>query len=250
MAEMQHTAAARAAAARLLALDTASGQCSVALLVGDRLMTRAVATARDHARLLLPMVDAVLADAGLRLRQLDGIAFGRGPGSFTGLRIAAAVTQGLAAGSDLPVLPVSDLRALALTARGAVEPPRGSRVLACMDARMGELYWGLFGIAAELPGEALGGERLSPPARLLEEVRHLLPAGGIIAAAAGRGLEAYPVIAAGLGIEPAHCLGQAEPSAGEIARLAACDLAAGARWLPAEAAQPVYVRDRVAQEPL
>lgn len=128
---------------RLLALDTASGQCSAALFIDGAITSRAVQTARDHARLLLPMIDELLTDSGQTLRALDGIAFGRGPGSFTGLRIAAAVTQGLAAGADRPVLPVSSLRALAAQARRTLEagasPACATRWLACMDARMGEV---------------------------------------------------------------------------------------------------------------
>ena len=132
---------------KLLAIDTASARCSAALWCDGTLLQRAVPTPREHAQLILPMIDALLAEAGSGLRQMDGIAFGRGPGSFTGLRVAAAVTQGLAAGADLPVFPVSDLRALAAQAQAArttaAERP-GELLLACMDARMGEIYWGAF----------------------------------------------------------------------------------------------------------
>jgi len=238
---------------RLLALDTASAQCSVALLDGDRLLVQAVATARDHAKLLLPMVDAVLKEAGLRLASLDGIAFGRGPGSFTGVRIAAAVTQGLAAGANLPVLPVSDLRALAEAARNAsavgAAPSRGW-LLACMDARMGELYWGLYPDRSRPVAEANGGERLTSPSGLLAQVDSLLPPGESLAAGAGMGFGAFPHLIVGLGLDPARVLPAAEPHAADVARLAAFDLAEGAKWQDASAAQPVYLRDKVVQGPL
>jgi tRNA threonylcarbamoyladenosine biosynthesis protein TsaB len=238
---------------RLLALDTASAQCSVALLDGERLLTRAVNTARDHAKLLLPMVDEVLKEAGLPLAALDGIAFGRGPGSFTGVRIAAAVTQGLAAGADLPVLPVSDLRALAEAARNAMPAgaiPSGRWLLACMDARMGELYWGLYPDQSQPVGEPEGGERLTSPSGLLAQVRDLLPPGAAPAAGAGMGFGAFPDLLAGLGLDPSRVLPAAEPHAADVARLAAFDLAAGAEWQDAGAAQPVYLRDKVVQAPL
>ncbi len=241
------------AATRLLALDTASAQCSVALLDGDRLLVRAVVTARDHAKLLLPMVDEVLKEAGLPLASLDGIAFGRGPGSFTGVRIAAAVTQGLAAGANLPVLPVSDLRALAEAARNAWPAgtvPGGRWLLACMDARMGELYWGLYPDQSQPVGEPAEGERLTSPSDLLAQVRGLLPPGGRLAAGAGMGFGAFPDLVAGLGLDPARVLAAAEPHATDIARLAAFDLAAGAEWQDASTAQPVYLRDKVVQGPL
>lgn len=227
---------------RLLALDTASGQCSAALFIDGAVTTRAVQTARDHARLLLPMVDALLAESGQTLRGLDGIAFGRGPGSFTGLRIAAAVTQGLAAGADRPVLPVSSLRALAAQARRSLEASASTVSatgwLACMDARMGEVYWGLFGAGLADTVEAVG-----PPVQLLQAVAPPL------AGAAGKGLQAYPDLAESLQLSPARTLPAAEPHALDIASLAVADLAAGASWVDAALAQPVYLRNQVTHTP-
>jgi tRNA threonylcarbamoyladenosine biosynthesis protein TsaB len=228
---------------KLLALDTSSGQCSAALLLEDgRIESRAVATARDHAQLLLPLVDELLAAGGLALRALDGIAFGRGPGSFTGVRIAAAVTQGLAAGAGLPVRPVSSLRALAEQARRNVEQEQGSAaagaLLACMDARMGEIYWGVF-----QPDVADAAEAVTSPS-VLQALR-----GVRLAAAAGRGLAAFPDIAVSLQLPPERVFPAAEPHAGDIARLAARDLAAGAAWLDAACAQPTYLRDDVVRTP-
>lgn len=226
---------------RFLALDTASARCSVALQDGDSLVTRAVDTARDHATLILPMIESLLAEAGIALRSLDGIAFGRGPGSFTGVRVAASVTQGLAAGAGLPVLGISDLRALAARARRAVaSAPPGSLLLAAMDARMGEIYWGAFDAAADLPGDALPGEAVGPVESLPDSLR------GRVVAAAGRGLSAYPLLAQGLGIPAGSLLADAEPDAADIARLAAADLRGGAAWQDATMAQPVYLRDQVA----
>ena len=227
---------------KLLALDTASAQCSVALLQDGQTLVRSQPTARDHATLILPMVDELLAEAGLALSQMDGIAFGRGPGSFTGVRIAAAVTQGLAAGADLPVLPVSDLRALAAQARRLVQADAaGGWILACMDARMGEVYWGAFDNAEALPAVNRFGEAVTAPAALPEGLR------GHVARAAGRGLAAHPSLPEWLGVRAAACLPDAEPHALDIAQLAGRDLAAGAVWLDAQAAQPVYLRDQVAK---
>lgn len=227
---------------KLLALDTASGQCSVALQVDADVRFRAVLTARDHARLLLPLVDELLVEAGLVLGALDGIAFGRGPGSFTGVRIAAAVTQGLAAGAGLPVLPVSSLRALAAQARRRVleagETLPDGALLGCMDARMGEVYWGLFG-----PGLQDAPEQVAPPQAL--QVAGF-PA---TAAAAGKGLSAWPQIADSLQLPPARLFADAEPHALDVLQLAAADLAGGAAWQDAALAQPVYLRNEVVQLP-
>jgi tRNA threonylcarbamoyladenosine biosynthesis protein TsaB len=228
---------------KLLALDTASSQCSVALLHGDELVIRATATARDHAQLILPMVEAVLAEAGTSLRALDGIAFGRGPGSFTGVRVAASVTQGLALGADLPVLPVSDLRALAEQAQRLWRDAGGGAidgaVLTCMDARMGEVYWACFAGGELHVGSAQGEERVSAPQALLADVPRS------IGLAAGMGLQAHTRIAAECGVIAERCFATAEPHAIDVAYLAAADLARGERWQDAAMAQPVYLRDQV-----
>lgn len=226
---------------KLLALDTSSACCSAALWIDGELRERHEFTARGHARLLLPMVRELLAEAQQQLSGLDAIAFGRGPGSFTGLRVAAGVVQGLAFGAGLGVLPVSDLRALAEQAlrRGGRGDGTGY-ALACMDARMAEVYAAVFEVRdGEVAAERLA-ERVVAADVLLPELA--MP----VQWAAGRGLDAWPAIAAHLQPGPERCFGDAEPMACDVARLAARDIAGGCPLLPAEAAQPVYLRDRVA----
>ena len=125
----------------ILAIETATDACSCALERSGTITARHVVEPRKHTELLLPMVDEVLADAGAELGALDAIAFGRGPGSFTGLRIACAVAQGLGFGADCPLVAISTLQVVAVgmhRSRGA------ARVLVAFDARMGEVYWGGF----------------------------------------------------------------------------------------------------------
>ncbi|MEP7313318.1 MAG: tRNA (adenosine(37)-N6)-threonylcarbamoyltransferase complex dimerization subunit type 1 TsaB [Pseudomonadota bacterium] len=228
---------------RILALDTASGLCSAALLLGDQVRVRAQATRREHAHLILPMIDSLLREADVTLTSLDAIAFGRGPGSFTGLRIAASVTQGLALGASLPVLPISDLRALAQQAfdlGAGSAPPLAA--LACMDARMREVYWSLH--RADAAGLAIDApERVAAAA--LVNLQGMDPAR---VAAAGCGLAAYADTLAVIGLSSSLSLAQAEPHARDIARLAAADFAAGLAQ-DAAGAVPVYLRDNVAQAP-
>jgi tRNA threonylcarbamoyladenosine biosynthesis protein TsaB len=125
---------------RVLALDTATEACSVALLDGEEIIGRYEELGKTHAQQILSMVDAVLAEAQCSLSMLDGLAASIGPGAFTGVRISVAVAQGLAFGADLRVVAVSTLEALALQ---ALQSGAG-HALSCLDARMGEVYWGCF----------------------------------------------------------------------------------------------------------
>ena len=126
---------------KVLAIETATDACSCALEHSGRVVARHTVEPRRHTELLLPMIGAVIAEAGIGLHALDAIAFGRGPGSFTGLRIACAVAQGLGFGADRPLVPISTLRTVAT---GMYRTRGTRRVLAAFDARMGEVYWGGF----------------------------------------------------------------------------------------------------------
>jgi tRNA threonylcarbamoyladenosine biosynthesis protein TsaB len=224
---------------KILALDTATEACSVALGIGDLVVERYVELERGHAEQILPMVDAVLAEAGVALTGLDALAFGRGPGGFTGVRLAASVAQGLAFGADLGVVPVSDLAAVAQ--RAAQLAPAARRVLVVNDARMREVYWAEFDVGAEL--RALAEERVDPPAAVAFTATADAPW-----VAAGRGLMAWPDLAercraAGAALQPGLL-----PRASDILALARPRVAARALLDPADAL-PVYVRDRVAEPP-
>ncbi len=218
---------------KLLALDTATHRCSVALMAGEEVHELSADAPRVQAETLLPMVEQLLGRAGLSLTSLDAVAFGRGPGAFTGLRVAAAVAQGLAFGAGLPVLPISDLAALAAA---AVRLHGARQVLACMDARMQEVYWCAYGAEGEVL-RPLTAESLSPP----DGVK--TPQGGSWFGA-GSGWEAYPALA---GRFPDLIGRDASllPAAGDILRLAAGAFGRGEAVAP-ERAQPVYLRDNVA----
>ncbi len=224
---------------RLLALDTATECCSAALLLGGHLLTREAELPRGHAERILPMIDELLGEAGMSLRGLDAVAFGRGPGSFTGVRLAASVAQGLAFGAGLGVVPVSDLRALAQ--RAFDEDGSVTRVLVCNDARMQEVYWGCFERGA---GE--GQARASAPERVGPAQSVGLPPGWPQAAGLGRGFAVYAALRALPGVTVRAGWDRLLPRAAEVARLAAVEAAAG-RLLGPEAAVPVYLRDDVAR---
>ena len=220
---------------RLLALETATEACSVALWLDGELLERFELAPRGHAERVLPWAEALLAEAGLALGRLDAVAFGRGPGAFTGLRIACGVAQGLALGAGLPVVPVSTLAALA---QGAVEEGR-ERVLAALDARMGEVYWGPYRRGPEGLAVPAGEEAVLPPGAVP------LPEGAGWWGA-GPGWAAHgEVLAARLRDRLAGRAPQLLPRAGAVARLAAAAFARG-EILPPEEALPVYLRRQVA----
>jgi len=219
---------------RVLALDTATEACSVALLTDAGLVGVFREVGRGHAEQILDMVDAVLSEAGIRLGMLDGIAASVGPGAFTGVRIGVSVAQGLAFGAALPVVAVTTLEALAMQAmRGGAE-----QVMACLDARMGEVYWGCFAADSERGVIARG----TPAVAAAESVDVPLvgPFQGI-----GRGFAAYPVLQtlAGLALPAGAC--DALPDAKDMARLGAVRLRLGEGRDPADLT-PVYLRDKVA----
>lgn len=213
---------------KILAIDTATERCSVALRTEERWIERAVDTARGHAEIVLPMVEEVLGEAGVRLPDLDGIAYGRGPGAFTGVRIAIGVVQGLAYGAALPTVGISDLAAVAQQ----IAAP-GARILVCMDARMNEVYWGLFEASDDGYVRAASVERVSPPDSVAaDSVTH----------AAGTGFAAYPELKARWA--SASIRDDLLPHALQIAVLAEPAFRAGCGE-PATRAQPVYLRDQV-----
>lgn len=232
---------------KLLALDTATDWCSVALWRDGEVISRDSPAERGHGGQLLAMVDELLAQAGCALNALDAIAFGCGPGAFTGLRIAASVTQGLAYSIGLPVIPVSDLRALAQ--RSLAGPGSGSvsRVLVCQDARMSEVYWAGFTVV-DAHARAATVEAVARPEDMLAAVRAWLAAGEAAgkAAGVGSGFAVYPALSP-LAAQLAPLLSEVRPRAQEIAALAAHDGMGTA--LPAEQALPVYVRNNVAIAP-
>ena len=225
---------------RLLAIDTSTEACSVALSDGADLRERAVAAPREHVQRVLPMLDELLAEAGWALTDLDAIAFARGPGSFTGLRICLGIVQGLAYGANLPVVPVSTLAALAQTAVGAQRIAAHSYLCSAIDARMDEIYCGWFRVGDDGLVAAVDAETVCAPEALP------LPADAMAATAAryavGTGWrygERLPDFAR------AGTDADLLPRAAAVARLASRDWEAGVR-VAAAAAQPVYLRNEVA----
>jgi tRNA threonylcarbamoyladenosine biosynthesis protein TsaB len=219
---------------KVLALDTATEACSVALLTDADLVGVFREVGRGHAEQILDMVDAVLSEAGMVLGMLDGIAASVGPGAFTGVRIGVSVAQGLAFGASLPVVAVTTLEALGLQAmRGGAE-----QVVACIDARMGEVYWGCYATDAERGLTARGAAAVGAAESV--NVPLVGPFQGI-----GRGFAAYPALQAlaGLTLPAGAC--DALPDAKDMARLGAIRFAAGEGRDPADLI-PVYLRDKVA----
>jgi tRNA threonylcarbamoyladenosine biosynthesis protein TsaB len=220
---------------RVLAVDTATEACSVALLCGDVLIGRSAELGRSHAQQVIDMVEAVLAEAQVSLSMLDGIAASIGPGAFTGVRISVAVAQGLAFGAGLPVIPVTTLEALA----AQVMRSGADHALACLDARMGEVYWGCFAADPARGVVARSVARVGAPDSVV------LPAGGRNYRGIGRGFAAYPALAQLAGLDLGPNDGQALPNAREFAHLGTLRFGLGEGLDPADLS-PLYLRDKVA----
>ncbi|MGX4640044.1 tRNA (adenosine(37)-N6)-threonylcarbamoyltransferase complex dimerization subunit type 1 TsaB [Massilia sp. SYSU DXS3249] len=225
----------------ILAIETSSELASCALHTGPTAGASAAATVlsresdgvRTHSQSVLPMVQELLREAGLALAQVDAIAFGAGPGSFTGVRTACGVAQGLAFGANLPVIPLVTLEAMAEACRarsGATE------VLAVLDARMGEVYWAQYRYAGGA-WQAVLEPALSDPAAVQPQ-----PVEGL--AACGNGFAAYPDAFAGKAFAAAADTAIV-PHARDMVAIGAAALAAG-QGVPAAQAQPLYLRNKVA----
>ena len=220
---------------RLLALDTSSDACSVALMLGDEVIEDFRIEPRRHTHLLLPMVEQILTDAGVTLSSLDAIAFGRGPGSFAGIRIATGAAQGLAMAADIPLLPVSTLSALA---NSELKKSPGAQVLAILDARMDEVYWSVCE-AKEQGVSMLQPEQVSAPdaVTIISDTKPLI--------AIGTGLVYLDRFSEGIRNSIQSSDAKCYPHASEMLTLAKIDFQQGNVFTP-EAAQPVYLRDQVA----
>lgn len=221
---------------RILALDSSTDACSVSLMIDGNCLSIFELAAKSHTQRLLPMVDEVLQQADCSLGSLDAIAFGRGPGSFTGLRICMGIVQGLAFGADLPVIPVSTLAAMALGHYRA-HPTDTRALLAALDARMDEVYWSLFHPSNAMP-IADTDEQVMKPERVVEQVMSHLPTQGLVGVGSGWN---YPVMK---GLNPELVLVDADPQAENILLLAEQDFIAG-KVMHVLDAQPVYLRDSV-----
>lgn len=222
----------------ILALETSSEACSCALLSssGDS-CERFELAPRRHTRLILGMVESLLAQGQMSLRELDCIAISHGPGSFTGVRIGMAVAQGLALGADVPVTPISSLRALA---QGGLRRHQAKRVLAAFDARLGEVYAGAYCSDEQGLMQVCLDDCLINPEQLKFQQSGVW---------AGMG-SAWPVydrqLRQGLDLNIDNCYGDELPSAVDVAHIGQAEFKRGLALAPAEAL-PNYLRENVAQ---
>lgn len=214
----------------ILAIETSSELASCALLRGDVVLSRSSSGVRTHSQAILPMVQELLAEAGIALRDCDAIAYGSGPGSFTGVRTACGIAQGLAFGAGLPVVPVVTLDAMALACQQA---HGAQQVLTVLDARMGEVYWAQYDFSD-------GVRTVIAP--VLGAPDGVAPQGEVVAC--GNGFAAYAQALAAL-----PCAAGADaaimPHAIQVGQLARIDFAAG-KFVSAAEAQPLYLRNKIA----
>jgi tRNA threonylcarbamoyladenosine biosynthesis protein TsaB len=220
---------------KLLAMDTSSVACSVALQVGDSVLERHEEQPREHTRLLIPMVRTLLAEGGLETSELDAIVIGNGPGSFIGVRIAASVAQGLAYAAGVPVVPVSSMAAVAAEVQDRYD---SAEVVVAQDAHMDEVYLGIYGLdehgeLIEIEPERLHGQGVIEP---LDDVAPL---------AAGFGWQRYPQLLASNRHLFSELVDVQHPRARYVLSLGAAALRAGKEIEP-KSLCPAYLRQKVA----
>ena len=216
---------------KILAIETSSTACSLALLIDDTITTHHEIAPLQQAQIILPSINALLKSSDVSLPQLDAIAFGCGPGSFTGIRIAVSVAQGLGFGATLPLIPVSSLAALA---QAAFDDLGWRKLLVAVDARINEVYWGMFEVQEGFV-QLKNKECVSPPDKI--QLPDSSDWYGV-----GNGWEIYRELIA---FHPVEIDAKRLPMASAVARLAKSKYEKGEYVSPAQA-QPVYLRDRVA----
>ncbi len=226
---------------KLLAIDTSSLACTVAVDVDGETLERHEEQAREHTRLLMPMVQAVLADAGLTPEDLDAVVLGNGPGSFIGMRIAASAAQGIAHGAGLDIVPVSSMAAVAAQ---VFEETDAEEVVIAQDAHMHEVYLGAYRRGSGHDLVEVFPERLQTQT-LVEELSSHQAAGRV---AAGFGWERYPDLAAANAAVIGQLSDVQHPRARFLLPLGAAALADGVGIRPADLV-PAYLRSKVAQKP-
>ncbi|MCI0668188.1 MAG: tRNA (adenosine(37)-N6)-threonylcarbamoyltransferase complex dimerization subunit type 1 TsaB [Methylococcaceae bacterium] len=225
---------------KILAVETATEACSAALLVDGGILERFRVAPREHTRLILPMVDSLLDEAGFALGNLDALAFGRGPGSFTGVRIAAGIIQGLALGADLPVVPVSTLASLA---QHYLESSDCATIFTALDARMGEVYWGVYQKDSEGLARLAGKEAVLPAIEVQFSGARIGKGAGL-----GSGWAAYrDILTERLNDRVDHIDPECYPHASSVALLGQDGYLKQLAVAP-EQALPVYLRDTVARK--
>lgn len=221
---------------RILALDTTTEACSVAVWNNGEIKALYEVRPREHTQRILPLVQQVLSDAGLSLNDLDALAFGHGPGSFTGVRIAIGIAQGLALGANLPMIGISSLKTLA---EQAFRRNGSTRVLAAIDARMGEVYWGEYCRDASNSWQAFSAEAVLSPEQVTQRLSDFSGAW----AAAGTGWQTYPAMAEQSPIKLSNNQ-IVLPTAKDMLPLAIEAWQRG-ETTPVEGSQPVYLRNEV-----
>jgi tRNA threonylcarbamoyladenosine biosynthesis protein TsaB len=220
--------------ATILAIETSSELASCALLRGERVYFRESSGVRTHSQAVLPMIQELLAEAGIVLRDCDAIAFGAGPGSFTGVRTACGIAQGLGFGAGLPLVPVVTLDAMALAAHARHGDGGGSDILTVLDARMNEVYWAQYRFE--------GGQPVAVLAPALSAPGVVAPVGAV--QGCGNGFAAYAEAFAGKAFAQGAD-GTVMPHAVQVAQLGRTAFGAG-HAVPAAQAQPLYLRNKVA----